>query len=205
MKKLSKISISLFILSFLFVAVGVQAQTYVFNSNLTIGSTGLDVVALQTFLESQGNLVMPYGVSKGYFGNLTRNALAKYQASSGITPAVGYFGPISRSKVNSVAQNKSTFTLIPASGITTQIKIDYSVCKAETESVSFGLGHTVFKFSGIANGKCNFQYGTEIENPMWNGAMSDSCSVPISIGAKTYEVGNMGVAMNDLQSYCSKI
>lgn len=68
--------------------------------NLTVGSSGEDVTTLQTWLEQKGFLVMPSAVAKGYFGNLTRTALAKYQASVGITPAVGYFGPITRAKVN---------------------------------------------------------------------------------------------------------
>jgi peptidoglycan hydrolase-like protein with peptidoglycan-binding domain len=71
-----------------------------FTMDLTIGSTGSEVVALQTFLESKGHLVMPVGVAKGYFGSLTQSALAKYQMSKGITPAVGYFGPITRAAVN---------------------------------------------------------------------------------------------------------
>lgn len=72
-----------------------------FVRNLTVGSSGDDVSSLQTWLEQKGFLVIPTGVAKGYFGNLTRTALAKYQASVGITPAVGYFGPITRAKVNS--------------------------------------------------------------------------------------------------------
>ena len=71
-----------------------------FNRNLTIGSTGSDVAALQTILVNQGFLVMPVGVAKGYFGNLTRAALAKFQASVQISPAVGYFGPITRGYMN---------------------------------------------------------------------------------------------------------
>ena len=39
---------------------------------------------------------MPAGVAYGYFGNLTKAAVAAYQTSVGITPAVGYFGPITR-------------------------------------------------------------------------------------------------------------
>lgn len=73
---------------------------YTFNNDLTIGSEGADVVALQSFLESKGTLVIPAGVSKGYFGSLTRSALASYQAMVGISPAAGYFGPITRANVN---------------------------------------------------------------------------------------------------------
>lgn len=71
-----------------------------FARNLTVGSSGDDVVALQTWLEQKGFLVMPIGVTKGYFGGITKAALAKYQISVGINPAVGYFGPITRGKIN---------------------------------------------------------------------------------------------------------
>ncbi len=77
-----------------------DGSSYTFTKNLTVGFSGEDVVALQTFLEQKGFLIMPSGVAKGYFGLLTKNALAKYQTSKGIIPAVGYFGPITRKSVN---------------------------------------------------------------------------------------------------------
>lgn len=73
---------------------------YMFNTDLTVGSTGADVTELQKILVSKGHLVMPAGASYGYFGTLTRAALAKWQAAEGISPAAGYFGPISRARVN---------------------------------------------------------------------------------------------------------
>ena len=76
------------------------AQTAMFNQNLTIGSTGADVVALQNWLVAKGYLTMPVGVAPGYFGKLTASAVAKYQMAKGITPAAGYFGPITRAAVN---------------------------------------------------------------------------------------------------------
>ena len=71
-----------------------------FTTDLTVGSSGAQVVALQSFLESKGYLVMPAGVAKGYFGGLTRAAVARFQAANGITPAAGYFGPKTRAVVN---------------------------------------------------------------------------------------------------------
>lgn len=79
-----------------------SAQTsasYTFNTNLTVGSRGADVVALQSFLESKGLLTIPAGVAKGYFGSMTRSAVAAYQTMKGIKPAAGYFGPITRAAV----------------------------------------------------------------------------------------------------------
>lgn len=72
-----------------------------YAADLTIGSTGADVVSLQTFLEGKGMLVMPVGVAKGYFGPLTKAAVARYQASVGL-PSTGYFGPLTRANLNSL-------------------------------------------------------------------------------------------------------
>lgn len=69
------------------------APTFNYTRNLTIGSTGADVSAIQQYLVSKGFLTMPAGVAYGYFGNLTRSALAAYQASVGL-PGTGYFGPM---------------------------------------------------------------------------------------------------------------
>lgn len=74
-----------------------------FTSDLTLGSTGPEVSALQQWLVNRGYLVMPAGVAMGYFGPMTKAALAKFQAEVGISPAAGYFGPITRAKVNAMA------------------------------------------------------------------------------------------------------
>ena len=73
-----------------------------FTKDLTVGSTGAEVSALQQFLVSKGFLTMPAGVAYGYFGSLTKAALAGYQASVGIAPAAGYFGPITRAHLNAL-------------------------------------------------------------------------------------------------------
>ncbi len=70
--------------------------TCTITSDLTIGSTGAQVICLQAALVAKGYLVMPVGVSMGYFGPLTQSAVAKWQSANNIAPAVGYFGPISR-------------------------------------------------------------------------------------------------------------
>lgn len=69
-----------------------------FTMDLTIGSSGAEVTALQNFLISKG-FSIPAGAT-GYFGTQTQSALAAYQAANGISPAAGYFGPVTRAKVN---------------------------------------------------------------------------------------------------------
>jgi len=85
-----------------------STTTYSFTRDLTLGSTGNDVMALQQFLNSKGFTVATSGAgSPGnettYFGSRTQAALGKYQASVGITPTAGYFGPKTRAYVASLA------------------------------------------------------------------------------------------------------
>lgn len=80
---------------------GGSSVSTTFTTDLTIGSTGSQVSALQSWLVSRGFLTMPAGVAMGYFGNLTKAAVAAWQASAGISPAAGYFGPKSRAALAS--------------------------------------------------------------------------------------------------------
>lgn len=84
-------------------AAGAQTTTtsasasVTFTRDLTVGSTGADVTALQNWLISKGFAIS--AGATGYFGAQTKAALAAYQAANGISPAAGYFGPITRAKV----------------------------------------------------------------------------------------------------------
>jgi peptidoglycan hydrolase-like protein with peptidoglycan-binding domain len=86
---------------------GVTSSSFTFTRNLTIGSKGPDVEVLQHYLNTHEFPVVStpgYAGSLGYeteyFGAKTQVALAKFQKSVDIVPAVGYFGPITRAWVN---------------------------------------------------------------------------------------------------------
>lgn len=85
----------------------VSSAACTFTRNLTVGSTGDDVMCLQKYLNSAGHQVAASGAgSPGseskYFGSLTKAAVAKWQAANGVAPAVGYFGAISQAKYGSL-------------------------------------------------------------------------------------------------------
>ncbi len=83
-----------------------------FTRSLTIGSNGSDVTCLQDYLTSTGHFTFSGG-STGYFGSATKAAVASWQASNNVSPAVGFFGPISQAKYNSVATTTTTTTTTP--------------------------------------------------------------------------------------------
>ena len=79
---------------------------FVFTRNLSLDITGNDVKQLQVFLIAQDSgpaarALKAHGTTKN-FATLTRNALIEFQKKVGITPASGYFGPITRAYVNNL-------------------------------------------------------------------------------------------------------
>ena len=79
------------------------AQSFTFNTNLTVGSTGADVVALQSTLLSAGFRIPAIesgAAAKGYFGTQTKAAVQQYQAAHGV-PSTGFVGPLTRAALNS--------------------------------------------------------------------------------------------------------
>ncbi len=89
---------------------GSSSAGHQYTKDLTLGARGADVTALQNFLFSNGFLKV---AATGYFGPMTKAALAAYQASVGISPASGYFGPITRARLNSVAVSPSPVVTTP--------------------------------------------------------------------------------------------
>ena len=86
-----------------------------FSTNLTIGSSGTQVLSLQNWLIAKG-FTIPAGPT-GHFGAQTQSALAAYQSANGIFPAVGFFGPTTRAHVNAaggVTMNMSPGTSMVA-------------------------------------------------------------------------------------------
>ena len=86
------------------------AAVFNFTRNLTLGSTGEDVKALQQFLNTQGFAVAATGAGSAgnestTFGPRTQAALVRFQEANNISPALGFFGPVTRARIA---------TLIPA-------------------------------------------------------------------------------------------
>lgn len=97
-----------FLLLIGFFSVPLLASAKTFDSNLYFGITNNpDVQMLQEFLTDQG---VYSGPITGNFFSLTLVAVKKYQAQNNITPAAGFFGPITRAKANEIlsAQTQSS-------------------------------------------------------------------------------------------------
>lgn len=105
MKLSSKILAVAFVVAIALVAVtSANAAGYVFTRNLTVGSTGADVSALQAAV----------GVANptGYFGPITKAAVVKFQISKGIS-GTGYVGPLTLAALNAAPAVTPAVALCP--------------------------------------------------------------------------------------------
>ncbi len=83
----------------------------VFNKDLSVGSKSDDVKRLQEILKTDKD-IYPDGSVTGYFGNLTKAALVKFQIKHGIIKSsvdsgAGRLGPKTRAKIKAVFQGSA--------------------------------------------------------------------------------------------------
>ena len=106
------------------------------SADMTIGSKGAGVTALQNYLTGTGHFTFSGGAT-GYFGAVTQSALAAWQAANGVSPASGYWGPISRSAYSAACGSTTTTT---SGGSSTpggsDLSGEASLDKFETDSAS---------------------------------------------------------------------
>ena len=126
---------------------GTNAATSMFDKDLTVGSTGSNVVDLQRWLVNNQYLTMPAGVAYGYFGNLTKAAVARFQVAKGITPAVGYFGPKTMAVLNAMLAasgtgSTTTTTTTPGCGVGALYSSTTGALCSTTTTTTGGVGIT---------------------------------------------------------------
>lgn len=89
--------------------------SFVIARQLALGSQGVDVSALQSFLKERG--FYNYPTITGYFGAITAQAVSAFQIANGLQ-AVGEVGPLTRARIATLSASNvgvSTSTSTPSS------------------------------------------------------------------------------------------
>jgi LPXTG-site transpeptidase (sortase) family protein len=93
-----------------------------FPRSLRLGTSGIDVSALQTALEQRGFLTLPPTVATGNFNKITTLAVAAYQKSVGLS-SDGVFGPLTRKQLIS---DLATNSVLPYTGLSNVSTLSFS-------------------------------------------------------------------------------
>lgn len=124
----------------------VTTTGYQFNTNLTLNSKGTDVLNLQKALNFSADTQVALtgagspGNETSFFGVLTKQAVSKFQVKYGITPTAGYFGPITRAKLNTMS---GVVVVVPPAGTTLPAGCTSTVGWSPTTGVSCSTGTTL--------------------------------------------------------------
>ncbi len=113
-----------------------NAQGYSFSNDLSVGASGGDVSNLQTWLINNGFDIpaVSAGItSKGFFGSQTKSALMRYQTSIQL-PSFGFFGPLTRARLNGWSNNSNAFNVISPNGGEVWVKGTTQTIKWNTPS-----------------------------------------------------------------------
>ena len=82
--------------------------------------------------------------------------------------------------------------------------VDFTACEPTTGSVFFDFGHLVYTITGIDAEHCLMEYGSEVENPRWDGALDTHCRIPVVLGVQVFPIRAMGVDVSAIDGYCTK-
>ena len=97
-----------------------------FTGTLQLGMNNDEVKRLQQFLVNQGSDIYPEGHITGYFGNMTLEAVGRFQMAHGIVSSssdagYGIVGPQTRAKINSLISTTPTTPTTPATPTTPNV------------------------------------------------------------------------------------
>lgn len=109
------------------------------SGNLTVGSTGSDVVSLQSWLIANGFNIPALAsgaAAKGYFGAQTKAAVVAYQKANGI-PSTGFVGPLTRGKLSGSAVVSPVTPVTPVTPVSMN-GTDGSLSVSDSSFVSSG-------------------------------------------------------------------
>ena len=150
MKKITKLLI--LVLAVFAFSTPVASADSLFNNNLYFGIQGdTEVVKLQEFLTEQG---VYSGPVNGNFFSLTLQAVRQFQTANGVSPASGYFGPISRNKANAIlsGQIASFEEQAPTSTATSDTPSSSTSAQAQIDSLIRQVQVLQQQLQGISQG-----------------------------------------------------
>ncbi|HQJ84051.1 MAG TPA: Ig-like domain-containing protein, partial [Candidatus Paceibacterota bacterium] len=116
---------------------------YQFSRDLKLGTSNEEVRELQKYLNAHGFTVATSGPGSPnhettYFGPATRAALSRFQEANNITPALGYFGPLTRAKMFLASASSTQL----ATGTLPTATSTIATSQLFLNSLSFGQTHS---------------------------------------------------------------
>ncbi len=83
------------------------------------------------------------------------------------------------------------------------VTVDFNLCAEVGGRIWVAFGSTSIRvFGKTDDGSCWVDYGGEVENPNWDGALTTHCLVPASVGILSFAKEDFGVDLTSIDQYC---
>lgn len=132
---------SLIIMAFFLMSSPVSTSAETINRQLELGMSGSDISAMQSYF-AEDPTIYPQGLVTGYFGFLTKSAVANFQSANGL-PSVGRVGPatlpILNAKMSSGNSGGTSGSAPSISNVTINASSDRAVISWITNENARGL------------------------------------------------------------------
>jgi len=87
-----------------------------------------------------------------------------------------------------------------------EITINFEQCSEGRRRVDVELGSTTIEIKGkTSDGKCQMDYGGEVENPNWDGSLPNKCLVPTSLKTVVFKKTMYGLDLTLINDHCTFI
>ena len=155
------------IVAMLVLSLGIQSTYATITSQLDFGDRGSEVTELQTYLATNVS-IYPEGLVTGYFGQLTKAAVERFQTAQGIisqgTPATtgyGRVGPRTLTAINAQLtrgdENAPAITSVNVNSGSTSATVNWTASEAARGKVYYSTSpiqiSNVFDVTGVFSGE----------------------------------------------------
>lgn len=160
------------VLALIVAGAPLSASAETLYRQLDLGATGSDVSSLQTFL-AQDTALYPQGIVSGYFGSLTKSAVARFQTRNGIA-SVGRVGPVTLSALNGQMGNISNGSRDVYAPLITSVNTNVGISSASVNWTTSDLarGKLYYSTSPIRLSNTFDQTGINFVEPTVSGILA---------------------------------
>lgn len=83
------------------------------------------------------------------------------------------------------------------------VQLNFELCQNTQQTIAVAFGSTTVRVVGKKGSTCEMHYGGQVENPNWDGKLTNTCLVPIDQGTQRFPLTAYGINFESISQYCS--
>jgi hypothetical protein len=180
-----------------------MSSCHTFTQSLKVGASGGEVMWVQQFLNGHNAMVNATGAGSpgnetSKFGPATKKAVMKWQAANGVSPASGYWGPLTRAAANAMCAGNPGPNPTPGPTTSGPISVAMAAVQPGGTIIAGGSAANIGNITFTGNGSVKIlklqRTGVSVDNSvdnvyLYDGNVRISDSASVVNGVITFNSG----------------